>query len=357
MTDFIFIHSLNNFSGSPKVLAILIRQVVARGYSAELITSRGEGFLSGIPGVKYTDNWYRWCGSRLLTALLLGTSQLRVFCIVLFRRRQNTIYYLNTVTTSGAALACRLSGKQFVYHIHENMHQRKPLYAVHRLVYRLCNRKSIFVSRYLQATATGAFEGKVVYNGLDEAFCNAARNYLCAPHAPGTDILMVASLRRFKGVYEFTALAARLSEYRFVLVVSASEQEVAEFVRDMGDLQNLSVYSRQTDLHPFYQRAKLALQLSHPAEWVETFGLTILEAMTYGIPVIGPNAGGPLELIDNGKNGYIVDPLNVDAVADKIKLLMIDEKRYGIFSQAALEKAAMFSETKMVHEITDYILQ
>lgn len=68
MTDLVFIHSLNNFSGSPKVLSILIRQVVAQGHSVELITSGGEGFLSGIPGVKYTDNWYRWCGSRLLTA-------------------------------------------------------------------------------------------------------------------------------------------------------------------------------------------------------------------------------------------------------------------------------------------------
>lgn len=357
MTDLVFIHSLNNFSGSPKVLSILIRQVVAQGHSVELITSGGEGFLSGIPGVKYTDNWYRWCGSRLLTAFLLFVSQLRVFCIVLFRPRRNRIYYLNTVTTSGAALACRLSGKRFVYHIHENMHQRKPLYALHRLVYRFCNRKSIFVSRYLQATATRALEGKVVYNGLDRAFCEKARNYLVAPHAPGTDILMVASLRRFKGVYEFAALAARLPEFRFVLVVSASEQEVAEFVRETGALRNLSVYSRQTDLHPFYRRARLSLQLSHPEEWVETFGLTILESMTYGVPVIGPNAGGPLELIDDGENGYLVDPLNVDAVADKIKLLMSDEKRYGQFSQAALKKAAMFNETKMVKEIMDYILQ
>lgn len=357
MTKLVFIHSLNNYSGSPKILSVIIRQVVVQGYAAELITSRGEGFLSGIQGVSYTDNWYRWHGCKLLTALLLLISQLRVFCIVLFRPRRNTIYYLNTVTTSGAALACWLSGKRFVYHIHENMHQRKPLYALYRTFYRLCNRESIFVSRYLESVSVGTRKGRVVYNGLDNAFCSLARHYLETPHVPGTDILMVASLRRFKGVYEFVALARRLPQYQFVLVVSASEQLVRHFVQRVGVISNLKVHSRQIDLHPFYRRAKLLLQLSHPAECVETFGLTILEAMTYGIPVIGPNVGGPLELIDEGANGYVVDPLQLDDVAHKIELLMTDDKHYEHFSQAALDKAGLFSETVMVNEITDYILK
>ena len=105
MTKLVFIHSLNNYSGSPKILSVLVRQFVARGYSVELITGGGAGFLSGIRGVKYTDNWYRWHGCKLLTVLFLVISQLRVFCLVLFRPRRNTIYYLNTVTTFGAALA------------------------------------------------------------------------------------------------------------------------------------------------------------------------------------------------------------------------------------------------------------
>ena len=50
--------------------------------------------------------------------------------------------------------------------------------------------------------------------------------------------------------------------------------------------------------------------------------------MTYGVPVIGPNAGGPLELIDEGVNGYAVDPLNLEDVAYKIESLMTDDKRY-----------------------------
>lgn len=142
------------------------------------------------------------------------------------------------------------------------MCQRKPLYALYRTVYRLCNRKSIFVSRYLQSLSVGTRNGKVVHNGLDSEFCASAHNYLMTGHAPGTDILMVASLRRFKGVYEFAALAERLPQYRFVLVVSATERQVGQFIHEIGVLPNLCVYSQQTDLHPFYRQAKLLLQLS-----------------------------------------------------------------------------------------------
>ena len=52
-----------------------------------------------------------------------------------------------------------------------------------------------------------------------------------------------------------------------------------------------------------------------------------------------------------------VDPLNLDDVVAKIESLMTDDKRYEHFSQMALNKAALFSETDMVNEITDYILE
>lgn len=44
-----------------------------------------------------------------------------------------------------------------------------------------------------------------------------------------------------------------------------------------------------------------------PSEWEETFGFTVLEALSYGLPVIVSNKVGAKDIIAEGKNGFIVD--------------------------------------------------
>lgn len=353
----VFIHSLNNFTGSPNVLSVVVRGFVAKGYSAEIITSRGEGFLSDIEGVKYRYTCYRWSENKLVTLLLLMFSQIGLFFKILFAPKKDIIYYINSIVPFGAALACRLTGKRYIYHVHENMRQEKATYAIFRNVYKRCNRKSIFVSDYLKGTAVNCRDGVVVYNALAPEFMEGLKGVDVKDSAHKRTILMVASLRRFKGVYEFAELAKRLPAYRFELVLNAAEREVASFTDETGNIPNLTVYPTQTDLHPFYGRARLLMQLSHPDSCVETFGLTILEAMVYGVPAIVPNAGGPMELVGDGVNGFVVNPLDLDTVTARIEELLGDEAMYSKFSEAALSKSRSFSESKMIEAIEKYIFE
>ena len=55
MKRIILIHTLNNFSGSPKILAILATDLIEKGYSVTIITSKGPGFLSNIPLTTITN--------------------------------------------------------------------------------------------------------------------------------------------------------------------------------------------------------------------------------------------------------------------------------------------------------------
>lgn len=50
----------------------------------------------------------------------------------------------------------------------------------------------------------------------------------------------------------------------------------------------------------------------------EAFGLTILEAMISGLPTFATQFGGPLEIIQDGKNGFYINPTNHEETAHKI---------------------------------------
>ncbi|KQC10431.1 MAG: hypothetical protein APR62_12140 [Smithella sp. SDB] len=353
----VFIHSLNNYTGSPNVLSIVIKGFAAKGYNIDLITSRGDGFLSNIKGVNYRYTCYRWLDKKWKTAVILLLSQIELFFMILFSRSRDTVYYLNTITPFGAAWACRLSNKKCFYHVHENMRQKKPVYVLFRWTYKHCNRRSIFVSHYLKTTALNCKNGIVVYNALHPNFINEAEHYASSGNNEKQTILLVASLRRFKGVYEFVEIAKKMPQYNFELVFSETPDTVKRFSVEAKLPGNLKVYSTQNDLHPFYRRAKLLLSLSHPEAWIETFGLSILEAMVYGVPAIAPNVGGPTELIEDGMNGNLVNPHNLLDIISKIEELMQDEKKYQMFSLNAIEKSKQFSEAIMINEIESYLLK
>ena len=57
----------------------------------------------------------------------------------------------------------------------------------------------------------------------------------------------------------------------------------------------------------------------------ETFGNVLLEAMASGLPCIAAAAGGPVDFVEHGWNGWLVRPNDADALADAIRTLVADE--------------------------------
>jgi len=83
---------------------------------------------------------------------------------------------------------------------------------------------------------------------------------------------------------------------------------------------------------------------------VETFGLVLVEAMSLGIPVIGSNAGGVLEIIDHEKTGLLFKTKNAGSLADAIARMALDPELRRRLAKAGSEKAKREYDTDQQHQ-------
>ncbi len=84
----------------------------------------------------------------------------------------------------------------------------------------------------------------------------------------------------------------------------------------------------------------------------EAFGLTIVEAMAAGLPVVTLNGGGNADILENGKNGYILNEQDPQKFADLIVQLWQDKTLYRSISQYAEEYAKRYD----IKEYADKLL-
>lgn len=72
---------------------------------------------------------------------------------------------------------------------------------------------------------------------------------------------------------------------------------------------------------------------------LESFGMVAVEALAHGLPVVTTDSRGPVNIIENGKTGFVVPKRDVEQIADSIIKLLSDEKLYNEMSQNARETA------------------
>jgi glycosyltransferase involved in cell wall biosynthesis len=87
----------------------------------------------------------------------------------------------------------------------------------------------------------------------------------------------------------------------------------------------------------------------------ESFGLSALEALASGVPVIGTDAGGLPEVVRNGETGFLAPVGDVDAMSEAaIELLLDDAKWQRMSLAAAADARKRFSEAEIVRQYEQF---
>jgi D-inositol-3-phosphate glycosyltransferase len=94
-------------------------------------------------------------------------------------------------------------------------------------------------------------------------------------------------------------------------------------------------------LSSYYRAADVCLVPSRS----ESFGLVALEAGACGRPVLASGVGGLTTIVDHGRTGYLLDPLDADAWAEHLARLLEDPEGAERMGAAAALKAAPYTWT------------
>ena len=352
----VFIHLLNDYSGSPKVLAQVVKVFKNQGHDISLFTAKGEhGFLSGIINDHYTY-FYKRYENKYLTLVMFMISQISLFFKLLKYRNSDVLIYVNTMLPFGAGLAGKFMKKSVCYHVHESHLKPVMFKRFLRLIIQKTANKVIFVSKSLAASESfDTLDQEVIYNAFQGDLVELAESNKYEWKKQGNfNVLMICSMKDYKGVNEFLSIASaciEIKHLKFNLLLGADQVEMEDYFKRRNVPENVKLISKKKDVVPYYQNTSLLLNLSRVDQWIETFGLTIIEAMAFGIPVIVPPVGGPAEIVTDGKEGYLISSYEIDKIVHKIVFLSENEKICLKMSDLAKKRSGDFEECQFAQAI------
>jgi len=79
----------------------------------------------------------------------------------------------------------------------------------------------------------------------------------------------------------------------------------------------------------------------------EGLPVSLMEAMACGLPVVCSGIRGNVDLIEDGKGGYLCKPTDVDAFAENIRMIIDTELKQKTMAETNEEKIKEFSSDKI----------
>lgn len=157
-------------------------------------------------------------------------------------------------------------------------------------------------------------------------------------HNERIKVLFVGAIVKRKGVLLLVEAAKRLKEKNIEFWLVGGGRDISNrsmhlHRKIMNATRSLNVkyfgYIEHNKLPNVYNLADIFVlpSYAHARDgWEELFGIVLLEAMSCGLPVISTDCVGPREIVEDGRNGFLIPQRNVDELVEKIKILSDDEK-------------------------------
>jgi glycosyltransferase involved in cell wall biosynthesis len=155
--------------------------------------------------------------------------------------------------------------------------------------------------------------------------------------------IYVGRLEESKGIYELLNVWKQLDE-RFVLIIIGGG-EIEEKLKKEFSNANI-IFKGKCSREVTLANIATSRYLIQPSLWYETFGLTIIEAMSFGVPVIGFDIGTRGDFIQDEVNGFLSHLNSLKEVVEK----SFNYREYDGLSKNATQTAKLYENEYVIEK-------
>ncbi len=214
------------------------------------------------------------------------------------------------------------------------------------------------VSKWLKQKTIDIFhpevEPRVIHNFVDNTrFHTAGRN----PFAPSgaLEVIHASNFRPVKRILDVVRVFDRIRKRvaaRLVFLGEGPELAEARLLTAELGLKEIVIFNGPTaHMADVLRCGHLFMLLSE----YESFGLSVLEAMACGVPILASSAGGLKEVVDHGTSGFLCPVGDIEGAAEHAAQLLGNKDAWERMSAAAARRAQnVFALDRIVGEYEDF---
>ena len=191
----------------------------------------------------------------------------------------------------------------------------------------------------------------VIPNFVDiKRFHHTDKNHFKQMLAPGGEHILVhvSNFRPVKRVLDVIKIFQKIQETtpsKLLMIGDGPDRQKSEdLARNLGLYDDIRFLGKQEEISEILSISDLFLL---PSE-TESFGLSALEAMACGVPVISTNAGGLPEININGKTGYLSNVGDIEEMSANALSILNDATKLEHFKKAAMHQARTFEKQYII---------
>lgn len=196
-------------------------------------------------------------------------------------------------------------------------------------------------------------------NKYAPAFKKSIDRFLENPNRPIILALARADLRKnVKSLIEAYGQSTELQKIANLVILLGTREDVADLSKESREVFNEVLYlidkydlygkisypkfHHASDIPQIYRLASKSHGVFINPALTEPFGLTIIEAAASGLPVVATKHGGPAEIIENCKNGLLIDPLDKQQIASALLTILSNKQIWTTYSKSGIFRSRKF---------------